>query len=168
MLSTILTLQPAAESNQITKISTTNSSVSRKTCFICDKKLPHEEMLCHVGTHILQDDVNGPNVCGFCGRDVCVIKLKKTSKKKSKQFYGIEEYDCEYYYNYGKTKKFNKIRNPCTNRVLPCPVGKCLSIVWVYNYQQHFNEKHANEEYPKEMLIEEVEVDFHKSKKKCI
>ena len=45
------------------------------------------------------------------------------------------------------------------------PVSKCLSNVWIYNYQQHFNEKHENEEFPKEMLIDAAEVTFHKTKK---
>ena len=131
-LSVHLQLQTTAESN-----TTSNTSVFKKPCFICHKKFPLSDMLCHVGKHILKEDVKGPNVCGFCGRDVCVVTLKKTSKKSGKQYYGIDQCDCEYYHMYGRAKKFNKSNNPCTNRILRCPVTKCLSNVWIYNYQQH-------------------------------
>ena len=166
-----LQLQPTSESNQIKQMTTnptsnaSNSSVLKKPCFICSKRLPLSDMLCHVGTHILQEHVKGASLCGFCGRDICVVTMKKTSKKGGKQYYGIGDCDCDYYYMYGKAKKFNKIKNPCTNRILRCPVGKCLSNVWIYNFQQHFNEKHENKDYPQEMLIDAAEVDFHKSKK---
>ena len=102
-------------------------------------------------------------MCGFCGRDVCVVTLMKTSKKNGKHYYGIKECDCVYYFNYGRAKKFHKTSNPCTNRVLSCPVDKCLSNVWIYNFRQHFNDKHINEKYPEEMLIDAAEVKFHKN-----
>ena len=82
----------------------------------------------------------------------------------TKHYYGIDQCDCEYYHPYGRPNKFNKIKNPCTNRISRCPVSKCLSNVWKYNYQQYFNEKHEDEDYPQEMLIEVAEVKFHKSK----
>ena len=60
--------QPAAESQQIT----TNSSVFKKPCFICCKKFLLSDMLCHVGMHILKEDIKGANVwilwpLYFCG-----------------------------------------------------------------------------------------------------
>ena len=36
----------------------------------------------------------------------------------------------------------------------------CLSNVWVYNFQIHFDEKHSDEEFPKEMVIAEEEKKF--------
>ena len=104
---------------------------------------------------------------GFCGHYIFVVILKKTSKKSEKQYYGIGQCDSEYHM-YGRGKKINKTKNPCNNRILHSPVSNCLSNVWIYNYQQHFNEKHEDKEYPQEMLIEVAEVDFHKSKKLTI
>ena len=164
-MSVYLKLQTDAESKQVTENSS-NSSILTKPCYICRKKLQLKDMLCHVGTHILKGDVDGANICGFCGCDnICGVTLKITSRKRGKCFYGIDKCDCKYFHIYGKAKKFNKKNNPCTNRILRCPISKCLSNVWIYNYQQHFNEKHDNEEYPPEMMIDAAEVDFHKSKK---
>ena len=48
-------------------------------------------------------------ICGFCERDVCSITLKNTSHKGFKLFYGIEKWDCDYFFKYGKPE--NLIKN---------------------------------------------------------
>ena len=114
-------------------------------------------MRCHIGTHILRNEIDGPNICGFCGRDTCSIIMKKTSKKGPKQFFGIESCDCEYFFIYSRSKKFNKKTNPCTNHIERCPMKGCFSNVWIYNYAIHFDEKHNGEMFPAEMVIAEEE-----------
>ena len=91
-------------------------------------------MRCHVGTHIVKEELSGINMYGFCGRDVCSITLKKTPKKGYKLFFGIDKWDCDYFYKYGNAKKFNKKSNPCTNRFECFPVKDCLANIWLYNY----------------------------------
>ena len=102
-------------------------------------------MRCHVGKHILKNEIFGVNICGFCGRDTCSVIMKKTSKKGSRQFFGIESCDCEYFFAYSRSKKFSKRTNPCTNRIDRCPIKGCLSNVWSYSFQIHFDEKHNGE-----------------------
>ena len=93
-------LNEQSETGNITKI--------KKQCFTCNKLVTWSDMRCHVGTHILKEELSGINICGFCGRDICSITLKKTSKKCSKLFFGIDKWDCDYFYKYGKAKKFKK------------------------------------------------------------
>ena len=93
----------------------------------------------------------------FCGRDSCSVTLKKTSKKGGQEFFGIDKCDCSYFYQYSRSKKFNKKTNPCTNRIERCSIKGCLSNVWLYNFEHHFEEKHQNKEYPTNMVIDEAE-----------
>ena len=118
-------------------------------------------MRCHVGTYILKEELCGMNICGFCGRDVCNITLKKTSKKGAKLFYGIDKWDCDYFFKYGKAKKINKKSNPSTNRIERCPIKDCLANVWLYNYQHHYEAKHHNQEFPTDMIIGRDEKKYH-------
>ena len=53
-------------------------------CFTCNELVTWSDMRCHVGTHIVKEELSEINICGFCGRNVCNITLKKTSKKGSK------------------------------------------------------------------------------------
>ena len=143
------------ETNQQPKSSA--ESIVQKKCFKCKKVVPLSDMRCHIGTHILRNELDGPNICGFCGRDTCSIIMKKTSKKGAKQFFGIESCDCDYYFDYGRSKKINKKTNPCTNHIERCPMKGCFSNVWIYNYAIHFDEKHNGEMFPAEMVIAEEE-----------
>ena len=157
----------AVECEQQAETHSTNQSLVKKKCFICSKLVPWSEMRCHVGKHILKNDRVGPNVCGFCGRNTCAVTLKQTSSRGKNLYYSIVKKDgcwgCEYYFPYGKGKKFNKKTNPCTNRLLRCPLS-CVSDVWRYNFPFHFDEKHSNnnEDFPEEMVIEEAEKTFLK------
>ena len=59
---------------------------------------------------------------------------------------------------YGRSKKFNKKTNLCTNSVDRCHIKDCLSNVWKYNFEDHFDEKHAHEEqFPPGMVISDEE-----------
>ena len=97
------------------------------------------------------------NVCGFCGRDSFSVTLKKTSKKGGQEFFGINKCDCSNFYQYSRSKKFNKKTNPCTNRIERCSINDCLSNVWLYNFEHHFEEKHQNKEYATNMVVDGAE-----------
>ena len=92
--------------------------------------------------------------------DTCEIKLKNTSHGKGKQYFKVDEYDCEYYYEYGTAKKFDKKRNPCTNVISRCVMTGCLSDVWKYNLEKHFEEKHEGAEFPPHMVISTAEKKY--------
>ena len=89
--------------------------------------------------------------------------MKVSSKKAGKQFNKIDQTDCSYYFDYGKAKKFNKKKNPCTKRILRCPMEKCLSNVWLYNLASHYEEKHSQNEVliPDDFEIDPKEIKFH-------
>ena len=159
-----LQVQPSETSTSSSTTATNGAqktSVIEKSCYKCRKKVPLSDMRLHVGMHILKEDIVDINTCGFCGRNVCSVKLKGT-RGRSQMFYKIQDCDCPFYYDYGKTKKFNKKSNPCTNRFLPCPIEGCLSEVWMYNFRQHFEVKHSDmdeESFPEVMKISEQEED---------
>lgn len=140
---------------------TAGPSVVSKPCFNCGKVIPWSDMRKHVAVHILNGDLSG-NICGFCGKkDLCMVTMKATSKKGAKKIYTLAESDCVYTYMYGRSKKFNKKSNPCTNRVERCPINECLSNVWKYNFPKHITDKHVDfVDIPEEMLISEDEKIF--------
>ena len=51
--------------------STTNLEADCVSCFICKKQVKLVDMRQHVGKHILVGNVEGQNLCGFCGRETC-------------------------------------------------------------------------------------------------
>lgn len=100
-------------------------------------------MRAHVGGHILREEITGPNICGFCGRDVCSIELKASSKKGAIKFFKISRQDCPYFFDYGRKSACSK-KNPCTNRVICYEIDGCISTVWTYNIQADYTEKHPD------------------------
>ena len=101
-------------------------------------------MRAHIAVHILRQELLSPNTCGFCGRDICTITLKVTSRKGTKRIYSIDNWDCDYFFEYGRSKKFSKRSNHCTNHIDRCPIAGCLTNVWKYNFIGHLKEKHPN------------------------
>ena len=151
--------QPSADKQQ---------SVIKKRCFTCNKSIPLSEMRAHVGIHILRNDLLGPNVCGFCGRDTCANKCKSNSKKGGIPVFTFDKSDCEYFFAIGRSKVFNKRSNICSNRFDQCPVHGCITEIWKYNFQDHIQEKHPGveaNEYPLFTIAEE-ERQFLLNKKK--
>ena len=146
---------PAPQSS--TSSTSTSSGVVTNRCFSCNKLVPLNYMRVHVGCHIMKGQLHGSNICGFCGRSVCTIKLVGSSHKTAKTYYKIDRCDCPYFFEYGRAKKFNKKTNLCTNRFVRCPIEGCLSDVWTYNFSDHFNDKHRDENFPEIMNIEEKE-----------
>ena len=137
------------------------SSVLKKKCLVCRKMVDWSSMRCHVAAHILKGEVRVPpgeldRVCGFCSGLNCDTSLK-ISRKGGKEYSSIDRSDCSYYFDYGKTKKFNKKTNPCTNRFIRCPMKNCVSNIWTYNYEHHHERKHLDEDVPEIMVISEVE-----------
>ena len=41
-----------------------------------------------------------------------------------------------------------------------CLMADCLSDVWSYNFEEHFNKKHEGNEYPEKMIISDVEKKY--------
>ena len=153
-------LQLQNQSSTSDSVTAGPSSVIMKKCLVCTKILPKTDMRCHIGVHILKGNIKDDldKICGFCSGLHCETVLKH-SRKKGIDYFSIESSDCHCYSDYGKTKKFNKKTNPCTNRYTRCPVKKCLSNVWIYNYEHHHNKKHPDEEYPPTMMVSEAEKD---------
>ena len=140
--------------NQSSTSSSGGSSSSNKllkTCFHCRKKVELEKMRCHVGSHILHNEIGTSRTCGFCGKESCDVKMK-TSKKQGKPFYTLEDTDCPYFYDYGRVKVFKKKSNPCTNRVVGCCIKECKSMVWTYNMGKHYIEKHDGDDVPTDLF----------------
>ena len=75
-----------------------------KKCFNCSKTLPLLKMRNHVAYHLINGDVEGCNVCGYCGKSSCSTTLKKTRyiQKTATQYYKVES-NCPYYVHYTKT-----------------------------------------------------------------
>lgn len=141
----------------VTSQSSTTAGVVTKRCFTCNKVLPLSDMRAHVGGHIQRKRLNGSNICGFCGRSVCTTKLVVSSHKMGVNYYKIQDCDCPHFSEYGRAKKFNKKTNPCTNRIDRCPIDGCLTDVWTYNFECHFNEKHGDADFPEHMNLDEKE-----------
>ena len=128
-----------------------------KKCFVCKKSVKHQEMRGHIGGHILRDDICGANICGFCGRDVCTIEQQTTSKKGALKYHKISRQDCPYYFDYGRKAASSK-KNPCTNRVIHCPIKGCISTIWIYNAKPHYEEKHPEIVDIPEINIKELKI----------
>ena len=90
------------------------------------------------------------------------ITLKATSRKGTKRIYSIDKWDCDYFFAYGRSKKFNKRSNQCTNHIDRCPIVGCLTNVWKYNLIGHLKEKHPNIEENEfsDMMISEEEKQY--------
>ena len=93
-------------------------------------------------------------------------ELLSSSKKDSEPVYTLDTSDCEYFYAYGRSKKFTKRSNHCTNRFTRCPVYGCISDIWKNNFENHLLVKHPDliidegfEQFP-EMKICEEEKNF--------
>ena len=56
-----------------------HSNDDKLPCRLCNTKIDIKFMCCHVGYHIINEDVQ--NVCGFCGLQSCSIGLKKVRKQ---------------------------------------------------------------------------------------
>ena len=149
----LVTPTPASSSSSTT-------GVVNKRCFTCGKTVPLSIMRCHLAKHILKGELMGSKICGFFGRDICTITLRETSKKASQHFFKIDQYDCSYFFEYGRAKKFNKKTNPCTNRIDRCCMAGCFSNVWTYNFEEHFKERHPVEVFPVNMAITEAEKKY--------
>ena len=156
----LTTTEAEAHSSSSSSSTTSSTQVLKKCCFQCRKYIPLSDMRFHVGRHILAGQLSGCNVCGFCGRESCVITLKKSRGNNTEFFSTIEKHDCPYYQPYGRKKKFDKRKNPCTNRLLRCPMENCLSDVWLYNMDHHFAAKHPGVDTPAVFTVEDVEKDF--------
>ena len=122
--------------------SDTGSSTGEK-CYICPKKVVLKKMRMHVGKHIALKDIEGPQICGFCGRSACSNSLKQTSRG-AKAHYKIVS-NCSYEMKIGKEPKFSK-HAPCTNRMVKCPA--CKADIWVYNATYHYQDVHPSIECP--------------------
>ena len=86
----------------------------------------------------------------------CAHQIVKTSRGKSKDYYGKIENECKYYFDYGKVGTKPSRNNPCTNRLVHCSVQECKQVVWSYNMEAHFEVKHT--EIPCLLTITQAEI----------
>lgn len=140
--------------------STSNQQSSAKTakkhlldCFICKKKVALAAMRKHVGEHILKQNVNDCNTCGFCGRNVCENILKRSSRKAGVDYFKVQS-NCPYFVEWKKKPVFST-RNPCTNQLVAC--SKCNASIWTYNAESHYSSVHPQVEYQSLVSQEEIE-----------
>ena len=97
-------------------------------------KIDIKFMRCHVGYHIINEDVQ--NVCGFCGLQSCSIGLKK-STGRGKTAIAAAESNCTYMSKFSlKSAEKSTKTGPCTNRPVPCSV--CKVITWSYSLPSHY------------------------------
>ena len=59
--------------------------------------------------------------------------------------------------NMAERRNSTKKNNPCTNRIERCCMAGCLSDVWSYNFEEHFNENHQQEVFPANMVMSDAE-----------
>jgi hypothetical protein len=108
----------------------------KKKEYKCDKKkLRH-----HIAKHILiyKDIKMHANLCGFCGRIGCNIALIATSGKGKHTTYGPDS-SCLYEASFSLGCS-SSIHSPSTNRPIECP--HCKLVLWSYNLQCHYSERH--------------------------
>lgn len=110
--------------------STTNLEADCVSCFICKKQVKLVDMRQHVGKHILVGNVEGQNLCGFCGRETCSNEFFKKSWKSKEAFYEIKS-NCPYFVKMKKSDKNHSRRNPCSNNLILCQI--CKASVGKYN-----------------------------------
>ena len=150
------------QSSNAAPSTSTSSSVNQidgmhmlvKSCFHCIKNIPLRDMRSHVGGHILRNEIGTSRMCGFCGKDACETRMK-SSRKGTKTFISVESSDCPFYFDYGRSKAFNKKKNPTTNRIVACSVQGCKSLIWTYNLEKHFTEKHVGVDFSENFISQE-------------
>ena len=121
-------------------------------CKICGAKVKLENMRCHVGIHILKEELT--DRCGFCGLVGCHSSLKKTSRQGNKIYYKTTS-NCPYFFNWGRAPKKCTQRNKCTNHLIRCVI--CGADIWKYNLPAHYELLHIDTELSAELCIEEKE-----------
>ena len=124
-------------------------------CQTCSTKLPSKKLREHVGQHILRKDIDIYS-CGFCGQTGCSLTLKKSSHKIL-----VPDSNCLKFCKFSlKSAETSKIRNPCTNRPLPC--GICKIVYWSYAMEEHYKEMHTESACPK--FVSDIERTWMLSK----
>ena len=112
------------------------------TCKLCNLNISNDLMRSHVASHILNKDKNiiqDENLCGFCGT-VCgnFISIIKGTGSSS-----FTSSTCDYNYKISlQNSKKSSQRNPSSNFPVICKI--CQQIIWLYNMEYHFSNKHSN------------------------
>ena len=92
-----------------------------RKCFICEKNTSLNKMRCHVGKHILLNQIGTDVPCGYCGRSVCNNKLVVSSKTKGKKNYRPES-TCPYFVDVFRKPTKSSKTTPCLNFLEKCNV----------------------------------------------
>lgn len=112
----------------------------KKECVVCKKVCLWEKMRHHVGQHILNGDVEGENVCGYCGGS-CRTYLERSTRSKGQWHYKPNS-NCQYLWELTRCPGESTSNQPCSNYVEHCRL--CGECVWKYNMASHYGAKHAD------------------------
>ena len=117
-----------------------NDEAEKKVCNVCEKTVDWSKMRAHIGQHILNKDVAGENVCGYCG-GTCYTSFERSSKCQGVWYYKPKS-GCLYFWELNKRPQDSSKDNPCTNFVVHCAL--CGECVWKYNMSHHYASKHSD------------------------
>ena len=128
-------------------------------CRLCNKKIDGKLTRCHVGSHIINEDVQ--NVCGL---QSCSIVLKKSSGH-GKTAIAAAESNCTYMSKFSLKSAENSTKTgPYTNRPAPCSV--CIMITWSYSLPSQYKCQHPDNPFEEfRILQDEVKLVLTKNSK---
>jgi hypothetical protein len=131
-------------------------------CKMCTEKIMKAKMRCHIGKHILNNEIRESSVvCGFCGLTIgCNISIVATSGKGKNKTYGPQS-NCKYFYKFSLAPAaVSKSSAPCSNRPIYCTNCPEKSVViWSYNIKQHYKEFHPLCDLSKVETITDKEIE---------
>ena len=55
----------------------------------------------------------------------------------------------------GLMTPLHRIKNPTTNQIIACSVKGCKSLIWTYNMEKHFTEKHVGVDFSENFISQE-------------
>ena len=134
-----------AQCTTVEKVTKKKETELFRKCFICEKNTSLNKMRCHVGKHILLNQIGTDVPCGYCGRSVCNNKLVVSSKTKGKKNYRPES-TCPYFVDVFRKPTKSSKTTPCLNFLEKCNV--CNENVWKYNRPKHFELMHDSHDVP--------------------
>ena len=119
-----------------------NQDVVKKECAFCGCAFDWSKLRIHVGKHIINGDIKGENVCGYCG-GTCYTALERSTKTKGNWLYKPNS-RCKLFWAMFRKPGASTPTAPCSNFVEHCKV--CGESVWFYNMGCHYSANHSEHE----------------------